>query len=399
MTETTVLGSRVDLGGQWVGHNHFRLMQLAQECGVEQFPMRTGLLPTLVDGPRRLSVFTTLEAFVVLAGVEAMCLIGTRERWDAITVQSWLRKVPGRTARRLLEVLAWIAWTADLDRFSVRAMAKMIRLQGGLRTAMATRGGAQDSLLVDGVGAIVDRLAAVLGPRVRTGHRVTGIRQGRDGAVVQTVAGDLPATRVIVTAPAPMAAGIAYDPPLPQALAELQRSAYMGSVFKAIGVYERPFWRDRKGGEFIVLDRPGRAVFDTTPPGGPGHLCILVAGPEARDLDRLDPAARRNAVLGTLTNHVGPEVLQPASWHEKSWHTDEFVGGGYMAVPLPGSAGHLPMPSDPTGAIHWAGTETAGDHPGYLEGAIESGRRAAREVIEALGPARGLGEEARGVTR
>jgi len=36
------------------------------------------------------------------------------------------------------------------------------------------------------------------------------------------------------------------------------------------------------------------------------------------------------------------------------------------------------------GDIHWAGSETASDHPGYLDGAIEAGERATTEVIEAL---------------
>jgi monoamine oxidase len=384
MSGTTSLGSRVDLGGQWIGHDHTRFIALAKELGATQFKMHTGLMPVLVDGPKRLPVSTVLEALLLLAGVEAMAVIGTPRRWDTSTVEAWLRKVPGRRARRLLEVLAWISWTADLDRFSIRAMAKMIRLQGGLRTAMSTKGGAQDSLLVEGVASLIDGLADELGPRVRRGQRVASIVCSDTGVTIRTSAGDISAAKVIVTAPPPMAAHISYEPPLPRDTADMQRRCYMGSVYKAIGVYEQPFWRARKGGEFIVLDNPGRAVFDTTPPGGPGHLCILVAGPEARDLDRLDPIDRRHAVLGSLAQHIGPEVLQPVDWHEKAWHRDEYAGGGYMAVPDPGSGLSLPVPSAPIGGIHWAGSETAGDHPGYLEGAIESGHRAAQEVIRAL---------------
>ncbi|OCB54418.1 hypothetical protein A5722_20660 [Mycobacterium vulneris] len=114
-------------------------------------------------------------------------------------------------------------------------------------------------------------------------------------------------------------------------------------------------------------------VFDTSPPDGPGHLCVLVGGPAARDLDVLSADARRKAVLEPLIGHIGPEVLHPVSWHEKSWHTDEYVGGGYMA-----------LPAKPVGDIHWAGTETASDHAGYIEGTIESGLRVAQEVAQAL---------------
>ncbi|MFB7911909.1 FAD-dependent oxidoreductase [Kitasatospora sp. NPDC056076] len=104
-----------------------------------------------------------------------------------------------------------------------------------------------------------------------------------------------------------------------------------------------------------------------------------------RDLDRLDPVQRRRAVLGPLSPHIGPEVLEPVSRHEKAWHLDEHVGGGYIALPELGTpASVLPMSATPVGRIHWAGAETASEHPGYLEGAIEAGRRAASEVIDAL---------------
>jgi monoamine oxidase len=38
--------------------------------------------------------------------------------------------------------------------------------------------------------------------------------------------------------------------------------------------------------------------------------------------------------------------------------------------------------STPTGLIHWAGTETATEWMGYLDGALQSGIRAAQEIID-----------------
>lgn len=387
MTETTALGSRVDVGGQWIGHGHHRIIALAAELGLTRFRMHTGRLPVVVDGDRRLWAAgpAMLLSGLVLLGVAALVRIGAPRRWNGSTLESWLRRVPGRTVRRLLEVIALISWTADLDRFSVQAMVAMIRQQGGLWTMLSTSGGAQESLLVEGVGTLVEGLAAELGPRVQTGRRVTEIVRGDHGVTVHTSSGEISAGKVIVTVAPPIAGRIAHQPPLPPARDALARNTYMGSVYKAIAVYATPFWRERRGGEFIALDKPGRAVFDTTPPDGPGHLCLLVAGPEARDLDRLDAEGRRAALLGPLVKHIGPEVLEPAGWHEKSWHRDENVGGGYLALPNPGTTeGFLPVLSTPVGDIHWAGTETANDHAGYLEGAIESGVRAAREVIGAL---------------
>nr|WP_245008630.1 FAD-dependent oxidoreductase [Mycolicibacterium farcinogenes] len=70
-----------------------------------------------------------------------------------------------------------------------------------------------------------------------------------------------------------------------------------GTVYKAIAVYNHPFWRERKGGELIVLDDPGSGVSETSPPDSPGHLCALIGGPAARQLDRLSADERRRAVL------------------------------------------------------------------------------------------------------
>jgi monoamine oxidase len=378
MSETSALGSRLDLGGQWLGPDHHHAAALAAELGLARYPMHTAPLPGLLDGPRRLSPASpaVLGAIAALAGLAAVTTIGRSRRWNDVTVASWLRRVPGRTTRRLLEVIGLISWTADLDRISVHAMVQMIRHQGGLTTILATKGGAQEALLVEGAGTMAERLADGLGDRVRTGRRVTAVESDAGGVTVRTADGDVRATKIIVATAPPMARHIAFVPPLPPDRRALQRNTFMGSVYKAIAVYDEPFWRVRHGGEFLVLGGPGSAVFDTTAPGGPGHLCVLVGGSAAHDLD---------GILRPLVAHVGEEVLAPVSFHEKSWHRDEFVGGGYLALPEVGTTeGFVPMPSVPTGDVHWAGSETATAHPGYLDGAIEAGERAAAEVHAAL---------------
>lgn len=382
LSETTALGSRVDLGGQWIGHDHHRIAALAAEIGATPFRMHTQAVPTLLDQQRRVSLAapSVLSAMAALAGVEVLTRIPTPRSWQDMTVASLLEKVPGAAARRLLGVVAEISWTADLDRMTVKAMVNGIRRQGGLRTMLSTTGGAQDTLVKESIGFLSEHLASELGRRVRTGHRVTAIVQDDAGVSIQTTQGKVRASKAIVTVPPPMARRIRFDPPLPAEHAALQETTYMGSVFKAIAVYATPFWRDRAGGEFIVLDPPGRAVFDSSSPGGPGHLVILVGGPTARTLDDLNPEKRRKILLDDLVPHVGREILEPASWHEKSWHLDENAGGGYLALTCAGSPAELPFPHAPVGHIHWAGTETAHDHPGYLDGAIEAGLRAAGEI-------------------
>lgn len=387
MSETSALGSRLDLGGQWIGHDHHRVAALAAELGASAFKMHSPLLPGVIDGARKLSFLSpaVLAALPALATVAALSLRQDSTAWNLTPVSAWLDKLRWQRTRRLLEVAAEVSWTADLDRYSVHAMLRMIRCQGGLLNMLSTRGGAQESLLVEGMGTLADRLARELHPQIRTSQRVLSIHRDDQGATLHTSQGAIRARRVIITAPPPMAARITHQPPLPAERLAVEQNSVMGSVYKAVAIYEQPFWRARHDAEGLILDAPGCGLFDTSPPGGPGHLCMLVGGASARTLDGLDSARRREIMLRRLVPHFGDEILTPAGWHEKSWHEDECAGGGYIALPLPGStAGLPPMPTPPTDCLHWAGAETASEHPGYIDGAIESGLRAAREVMSRL---------------
>jgi monoamine oxidase len=58
-----------------------------------------------------------------------------------------------------------------------------------------------------------------------------------------------------------------------------------------------------------------------------------------------------------------------------------------MAVPSPGTLTAFgPALREPVGRIHWAGTETADANIGYLDGAIQSGERVARDIAKHLRP-------------
>ncbi|MEV0685493.1 FAD-dependent oxidoreductase [Nocardia sp. NPDC050378] len=387
LTETTALGSRVDVGGQWIGHGHHRFEELAAELGTTVFAMHTPKRPVIVNGVaavRNCSATGAVTTATLLVW-EIMSRLGQPRSWKSQSVQSWLRRVPNRRARRLLEVLVSVSTTADLDRLSMRAFLDGVRYQGGLATMLATKGGAQDSLIVEGAGTLAERLATELDGKVVFDSAVTALHRADTGVTIHSATGTYRAAEVIVTVPPPMASGIEHHPPLPAERIRLQDNTYMGSVYKAIAVYDRPYWREHGDAELMTLTEPAMSVFDTSPPKGPGHLCILIAGPEARTLDDLDESARRSAILTPLAAHLGSQILQPRSWHEKAWHRDRHVGGGYSALPIIGhDEGHFPIAAHPIGRIHWAGTETAGEHAGYVEGAIESGERVAREIRSTL---------------
>lgn len=82
-----------------------------------------------------------------------------------------------------------------------------------------------------------------------------------------------------------------------------------------------------------------------------------------------------------------PGVTQASngrSWLD-SWVDDPWVGGSYAAF-MPGQMTRFfGAMSRPQGPVHLAGEQTSTYSQGFLNGGVESGSRAAAEVLEALG--------------
>ncbi|HKW24121.1 MAG TPA: FAD-dependent oxidoreductase, partial [Ktedonobacterales bacterium] len=95
---------------------------------------------------------------------------------------------------------------------------------------------------------------------------------------------------------------------------------------------------------------------------------------------------RRAAVLECLGRYFGARATTPTEYVEQSWAEEEYTRGCYAGYMPPGVwSMYGPALRTPIGRIHWAGTETATVWNGYMEGAVQSGERAAAEILAALG--------------
>ncbi len=75
------------------------------------------------------------------------------------------------------------------------------------------------------------------------------------------------------------------------------------------------------------------------------------------------------------------EALKPTLYLEKNWTAEEFSGGCYVGVMPPKVLTELGrLLREPMGCVYFAGTETATQWLGYMDGAVEAGERAGFEV-------------------
>jgi monoamine oxidase len=168
---------------------------------------------------------------------------------------------------------------------------------------------------------------------------------------------------------------------------QLTQRLPQGTLTKVAVVYDRAFWRaDGLTGQVLSLNGPISATFDDSPPHGkPGIIFGFVGGDNARAFSRMSKHARRAAVLAELETALGPAARRPRDYLETFWSQELWSRGCPVGIPPPGLlTAYGPWLRRPVGRLHWAGTETSNYWNGYMDGAVRSGERAAREVLAEL---------------
>ena len=261
-----------------------------------------------------------------------------------------------------------------------------IRSGGGWESLVNTEGGAQQDRLVGGLQEPATRLGSRLGEAIRLGWPVRAISHDAGGVVVAGEAGEVRAQRAIVAIPPALAGRLVYNPPLPARRDQLTQRLPGGSVVKFNLVYPTPWWRKLGLGGFVYSpDEMVTMMFDATPADAePGVIVGFMEAANGIDAGRLAPAERQQRVIEHAERALGRPGERAIGYVDLDWSAEEWTRGCYGAHFPPGAWTQFgPALREPVGRIHWAGTETAERWMGYVDGAIESGIRAAVEVLEA----------------
>ncbi|KAI7555078.1 amine oxidase [Hortaea werneckii] len=200
------------------------------------------------------------------------------------------------------------------------------------------------------------------------------------------------ARKVITTVPSPILQHITFDPPLPPKKLAWSSSTQYGYYTKAMMQFNSPFWIE-KGlcGLAQSFIGPASVVRDTSSPQDDKHiLTCFMAGDPGKAWSLLSEENRVQALLKQLEQLFGVSDLRHSfkKLHSYDWSSDELSGWGCPSVSLaPGVIGSIGADAlrQPWYNMHFAGTETAGEWKGYMEGAVRSGERAASEVVTSLG--------------
>jgi monoamine oxidase len=410
-------GKIVEIGGQWVGPTQDAMLKLAKDVGVGTFKTYNegnnlyytdgNTMPYASNGP--LGAVPPDPSGVVDAEGAILKLDDLANKtprdapWehpdaaslDGTTVETWKQQnTTTPHGKFLIDVGIEAIFGAEPRDISLLFLAFYIAGAGNESTPgtferlINTPDGAQDSRFVGGSQLVSIKAAKALGKRIVLRAPARRIVQTGSGVRVESDRGLVARGKQVIVAMAPALAGrIQYDPGLPALRDQLTQRVPNGSIIKCEAVYDKPFWRDDGLSGQVVSDAsPVRVTWDNSPPDGkPGVLLGFIAGTAAREYGRKSASERRTAVLNNFVTYFGSRAAKPLAYHEKVWSDDPWTRGcytGFMPTGVMYDYGRALR--EPFGRIHWAGTETSTIWAGYMDGAVRSGQRAAKEALAAL---------------
>lgn len=423
-----------DLGSGYVGPWNYRLRSLIDDLDLQTYKVYTKGktiqfirgVPTPFEGTiPPVSVLGLLDVNNAMALIDRIAnsvnpdaphLTPNAHELDRITVAEYMRQhCCTQDAMNLMRTAIRAVCCVEPCEISVLGFAWYVRMQGNLKFAVETENGAQDSKVVGGTGRVSLELAKRLPEDwIQLNSPVREIRHNlnNDDDVVEIIVGNKNSssyrTKTLILAIPPIQQfRIDFSPPLQPCHRQALQHFPMGHIIKTFTFYEKPFWRDLNLNGSIVCDEGiGLVCIDDTKPDG-SMPCIMgfVLSEDAAiwGQNGKTPQDRRDALCKHYAKAFGSDLaLRPTNYKEKIWADEPFVGGCYVGVPTPGTLTKFPnqvnrrsflkLHNDDDGAnknedasIFIAGTESAAEFVGYLEGAIEAGQRSARNALVKLG--------------
>jgi polyamine oxidase len=285
---------------------------------------------------------------------------------------------PARRAWQALRAMVEADASDAAERHSLRWMGTEREYGGDLFGDLPT----------GGYRSLVDAMAA--GVDVRLGVDVAEVALAGNGVLVRSSNGAAEdATHAVVAVPLGVLKRGApqFRPPLPADRAAAIEQLGFGRYEKIVLRFERPFWRDADLSHLMLFtrnpDEPAVWVFDLHAfDGEPALACHIFHSATPNVLEATADQSTR-WMLSLLSEAVGGPCPEPSAVAISGWTTDPYTAGAYT---------HLPPGADPTlldllgepigGRILFAGEHTQSARVGYADGAMTSGIREAKRLLQ-----------------
>ena len=372
----------VELGAEFVHGHPPELLRCFQEAHIELQEI-SGTDVCFCDG--KLAPCPLSESFTLLDELQAFARREGDMSFDAFLA----RRKPD--AEHAAQTRAYVEGfnAADARRIGIVALARQQRAEGEI-------GDERSSRPIAGYDTLPRHLAQQAeeaGARIHLSSPVVSVQWKAGAVTARTATGEIfSAGKAIVTLPLGVlkARGVVFDPEPARILAAADRME-PGSVHRLVLLFRNAFWRSAFWREPVsdmrFLFAPGMApaTYWTQHPRDLPLLVAWLGGPAAdavHDPGQLPAQALRSLEqIFSLARHSLDAELRNSYGHD--WQADPWTLGAYSYAPA-GAADCSALMSEPVEeTLFFAGEHTdITGHWGTVHGALGSGIRAARQVID-----------------
>ena len=236
-----------------------------------------------------------------------------------------------------------------------------------------------------GTSIIVERLAESIGrSRVLTNYPISGLEFTENKVLIQGPGSLIEVDLVISTLPpALLINSIQFQPSLPSELAEImhQTHTWMRDSIKVGVVYPNAFWRDnRESGTLFSNVGPLNESYDHS---NYENTSFAMKGFVDAAFSTLPRSMREAKVINQLNGAFGDRASNPLAYEELVWSKELYTKGNDQSELFPHqNNGHqIYQHSFFKNRLIIAGSETAGQYGGYMEGAVLSSNNVTARVL------------------
>lgn len=289
----------------------------------------------------------------------------------------------------------WIFGTTPRNLSTLYALNVINSAGGNIKRMTDKNGGAMSYRAVGGMTKVCSTLCDTIrkaGGEIRF-NSLVGTLDTLDNDIIRVGTADNAAyfcKHLIFATPLSSLYKITCNFTVPDEYTKLSMNMFMGSYIRIIAVYKDAFWRDANlSGEAVInasnyQREPISFVIDYSDyQNQVNALCVTITAERAAFWGGKPEPERRAAVLNKLGVLFGSAASTPICYLEYDWNNDPVYKGGTFGIYPPGRNLDYEF-SNTYKNIHWAGAETADVWRGFLEGACQSGIRAAGQVATQL---------------
>ena len=385
-------GQHAEAGGDMIDEEHTALRRLADEFGLEQVRILSsgfGAARLTKKGDVRMVARSAARSWARLAEALApLCeqyLWGER-RWNSPiaaeigrrSVSQWLDDIQADTDLRSTALSLRGFFLADPDELSVLQLVDQFASDSDASSGRMFRiAGGNDRLTAMLAAGLGDRLhlnTELLAASQRGGTIRASLRNGRARAQLQ-------ADYLVLAVPAPLLRRIPITPALPVQQHDAVASLPYGRGTKTLMQFDHRFWRAATRPRAFGSPLPFGAAWEGNEEqrGKAGILSLLAGGSAS---DATSDLVEHDGIQGLVRSldWLGAKKAELVGWRQARWEADPWSRGGYAVFSpsfAPSLRGWL---AQPCGKVFFAGEHTSLRWQGYMNGAVESGHRAAAEV-------------------